>query len=324
MEASITAEDENHIGLDVLDNSTYKHDLTLERESGEIVYHQCDAYADKADNRTPEENESNEQARRFAQYYVYCEQGYDTVPPEIHPERINAVRLAVQELSDAAFDDLFGDLEQQLRSYHDDGISRPIPIPSAATGPNSVLYRQHVYLGVDPLETDLAEEAKTLATVHGVDLEAIGDNTGIDEFNTSSVDDWHRFSADLATVARTQDVTVSDELTIADVSSLYTAFVDDRGVEHIGEPDRDPFDREPDTLIELAPIDPGPLEEFRTYLDHYLKCQVRDCFIRMGLHPPTAFCVLGPGRIEAAEQYKTLEMYPDFTDPDNEELLASN
>ncbi|WP_343162617.1 hypothetical protein [Natronolimnobius sp. AArcel1] len=265
----------------------------------------------------------NEQARRFAQYYIYCEQGYDTVPSEIHPERINAIRLAVQELSDSAFDDLFGDLEQQLRSYHDDGISRSVPIPSAAADPNSVLYRQHIYLGVDPLETDFAEGAETLASEHGVDLEDIWDSTDIDEFSTSSVDDWQRFSADLATVTRTQNVTVDDELTIADVSSLYTAFVDDRGVEHIGEPDRDPFDREPDTLIELAPIDPGPLEEFRGYLDHYLKCQIRDCFIRMGLHPPTAFCVLGPGRIEAAEQYKTLEMYPDFTDPDNEELLAS-
>ncbi|MCL9815310.1 hypothetical protein [Natranaeroarchaeum aerophilus] len=323
MDGLITGENETLVGISVIDNNDAEHVIELRKTDGEITGHQCEEYADKAADRTPEENELNEQARRFAQYYVYCERGYDTVPPEIHPERIDAVRLAVQQLSDDAFADLFGDLEQQLRSYHDDGVSRAIPIPSGAAGPNSVLYRQHVYLGVDPLETDLADEAETLATLHDVDLDAIGNVTDVDEIGDSAVDDWQAFSQDLATVARDQEVTVNDTLAIAAVSSLYTAYVDSRGEEHIGEPDRDPFERDPDTLIELAPIDPGPLEEFRAYLDHYLKCQIRDCFVRMGLHPPEEFCVLGPGRIEAAEQYKTLEMYPDFTDPENDTLLAS-
>ncbi|AGB14870.1 hypothetical protein Halru_0224 [Halovivax ruber XH-70] len=322
METEIIGEDEDDIGVKVVDQKGAEHQIELHKGNGDIYAHVCDEYADKAANRTPEENEVNEQARRFAQYYVYCERGYDTVPPEVHPERIDAVRQAIAELSQSAFDDRFGDLRQQLRSYHDDSVSRAIPIPSDAAGSDLVLYRQHVYLGLDPLETDLADEFETLATVHEIDLDETSEPVAV--FNDSKCSDWRAFSEHAESLAQNRDVDISDAIDIGGVSSLYTAYVDDHGVEHIGEPNQDPFDRDPDTLIELAPIDPGPLQEFQAYVDHYLKCQIRDCFVRMGLHPPEEFCVLGPGRIEAAEQYKTLEMYPDFTDPDNRALLASN
>lgn len=321
MEGKITGEDDENIGLHVLDNNGAKHRIEMRKADGDIYAHQSEAYHDEAAKRTPEENEYSEQARRFAQYYVFVEEGYDTVSPEIHPERINAVRHALRDLSDAEFADLFSDLKQQLRSYHDDGIDRAIPIPADAAGPKSVYYRQHVYLGVDPLETELAAEAKSLAEEYGIDLDDVTDSP-VGEMSRSTVSNWQAFSEEFADLACAEGVDLTDDLDIDAVSSLYTAYVDDQGAEHFGEPARDPFDRDPDTLIELAPIEPGPLDEFRAYFDHYLKCQIRDCFVRMGLHPPDEFSVLGPGRIEAAEQYKRLEMYPDFTDPHNERLLA--
>ncbi|WP_245708474.1 hypothetical protein [Halohasta litchfieldiae] len=78
---------------------------------GEITYHEQGGYPDKAANRTAEGNEHVEQARRFAQYYVYVDRRYDTVPSTDHPERINAVRLAIRELNDTEFEALFGDLQ---------------------------------------------------------------------------------------------------------------------------------------------------------------------------------------------------------------------
>ncbi|WP_323368202.1 hypothetical protein [Natrarchaeobaculum aegyptiacum] len=289
-------------------------------ESGEIKYHEQDGYADDPSQRSDESNEHVEQARRFAQYYVYAERGYDTVPPDIHPERIDAVRQAIQTLTDAEFDALFGELKQQLQSYHDD-TERAILIPADAAGPNSVLYRQHVYLGIDTTQTEFADEVETLATVHGINLKDA--DTSVSELSDSTRSAWQSFTEQVESLARNRDIDASDALEIGGVSSLYTAYVDSSGREHIGEPADDPFNREPDTLIELAPIEPGSLEQFREYFDHYLQCQIRDCFVRMGLHPPEEFCVLGPGRIEAAEQYKRLEMYPDFTDPDNDRLLAT-
>jgi len=320
MNASITAEDQSHIGLDVTDSNSREHDLTIAKKTGKIVFHQCDSYAGKAADRTPEENERNEQARRYAQYYVYRERGYDTVRQEIHPERIDAVRVAIQSLSDTEFERLFGELYQQLQSYHDTSVRRAIPIPSGAAGPNSVLYRQDVYLGVDPFQTELESDAKTLATVHGIDLNAAAES--VDELSEATLSNWKAFTDQFETLAREKQVDVSDTIKLGGVSSLYTAYVDSAGKEHIGTPEEDPFDRESDTLLELAPIDPGSTSEFRAFLDHHLKCQIRDCFVRMGLRPPQEVRVLGTGRIEAAEQYKRLELYPDFTDTQNENLIA--
>lgn len=321
MKAVITGETEELVGINLRDNNGAEHILDLRKIDGQITAHQCEAYADKPEDRLPEENEYNEQARRFAQYYVYCERGYDTVPPEIHPERVDAVRRALQKLSDPAFDALFGDLKQQLRSYHDD-TERSVPIPDDAAGPNSVLYRQHVYLGVDPSETDLIDEVATLATVPDVDLDDA--DTAVSELSEATRSRWGSFTEQVDALAQNRTTDASEAVEIGGVSSVYTAFVDGRGAEHIGEPAEDPFEREPDALIEIAPLDPGFLNEFRAYFDHYLKCQIRDCFVRMGLHPPEGFRALGPGRIEAAEQYKRLEMYPDFTDPHNQALLGSD
>jgi len=314
-----TNQGETRIGIRVEDKQGVEHGIEMD-ELGEITIHQQDGYPDEPSERTPIESEIVNQARRFAQYYVYVERGYDTVPLEIHPERIDAVRQALQGLSDPDFERLFGDLKQQLQSYHD-GTDRAIPIPADAAGPNSVLYRQHVYLGLDPTNPTFADDAETLATIHGIDLEDA--DSPVSELSDSVRSGWRSFTDQLETLATERDRDHSDALEIGGVSSLYTAYVDSRGEEHIGEPADDPFDREPDTLIELAPIDPGSLEQFREYLDHYFQCQIRDCFVRMGLHPPEEFCVLGPGHIEAAEQYKRLEMYPDFTDPDNDRLLPT-
>ena len=115
MNAEIEGEDKEYVKIYVTDNSGTEHNITLEKDSGEIPYHEQDGYSDKAANRTAEGNEHVEQARRFAQYYVYVDRGYDTVPSTDHPERINAVRLAIQELNDTEFKALTGRSQCLLR-----------------------------------------------------------------------------------------------------------------------------------------------------------------------------------------------------------------
>ncbi|NGM71632.1 hypothetical protein G6M89_22070, partial [Natronolimnobius sp. AArcel1] len=152
MEAEFLGEDEEDIGVSVIDNSGASHHIEMNKSNGNLYAHHCDEYADKPEDRTLEENEYNEQARRFAQYYVYQERGYDTVPSRIHPERINAVRLAVAEMDLEEFEEYFGDLYQQLKSHHDDSYDPVIQPPADAQSEDLVLYRTNVYLGLDPLE----------------------------------------------------------------------------------------------------------------------------------------------------------------------------
>ncbi|ELY83719.1 hypothetical protein [Natrinema pallidum] len=322
MNAKIDGEDDRGIGVAVTDNKGVGHRIALGTD-GEFQTHECDIYADKPADRTPEENELNEQARRFAQYYVYCERGYDTVTPRrIHPERINAVRVAVASLSEAEFERYFGDLYRQLRSYDDSAVNRTIDIPDEATSADSLLYRKHVYLGLNPLETELGAEADAIAARHGLDLAADRlDSMSPEDISDAELDDWRAATAELGALAETADIDLSEGLQLAGVSSLRAVYLDDRGEEHVTNAD-DPFDRQPDAWIELPVMDPGSLPEFQAYINHNLACQVRDCFVRMGLEPPQPFRILGYGDFEAAEQYKRLDLYPNYVDPHEETAFA--
>ncbi|ELY97295.1 hypothetical protein C482_13715 [Natrialba chahannaoensis JCM 10990] len=321
MIADIKKETDRGFGLQVVDNTGVEHKIGV-LHNGEINSHLQDEYPDKAAKRSDEGNEYVEQARRFAQYYVYCEQGYDTMKPRrIHPERINAVRVAIAELTESEFEQHFGDLYRQLRSY-DSSTDRVVEIPSAASSPDSVLYRKNVYLGLDPFETEFSEEAEAIATRHGLDLSPDRlDTMSLDDGDTVNLDGWTAASRELGALADAADSDLSDGLQLAGVSSLHMAYLDNRGAEHVTDA-AEPFDREPDTRIELPVMDVGSLAEFQDYVNHNLACQVRDAFIRMGLEPPEPFRILGYGDFEAAEQYKRLEMYPNYIDPEEEHAFV--
>ena len=315
MRATIEGEDENYMKIYVTDNLGSEHELTIEKDSGDIPYHQCEAYASKPRNRTPEENEHNEQARKFAQYYVYLERGYDTVPPKLHPERLNIVRAALAGLSEREFEGLFGDLYRQLQSHQDD-TERVIDIPTDAASADSVLYRKHIYLGVDPLEMEFRAETRELAARYGLDLsdQSLTD-VALADRSSDELTDWMAFSQHLSGLVLDEDVDLSEGLYIDAVPPLHICYLDADGEEHITDPGTRITDGS-DAMIEIPPMEPDSLDAFQDYLNHNLACQIRDSFVRMGLEPPEQFHVLGYGRFEAAEQYRRLDMFPNYIDPE--------
>lgn len=317
MIAEFTAEDDGHIGIDVIDNLQNTHDLTLRKEGGEIVYHQCEAYDDKAANRTPAENEYNEQARKFAQYYVYSERDYNTVPAARNPDALNAVRVALSKMPTERFETLFADLHHQLQSHAEPAVTPVVDIPAGAADPSSVLYRQHIYLGVDPFATSLREETQALAADCGLDLsDKEFAEISSEEMVADGLDSWQEFADAVSDrLLDADDADVVDSFTVDSVSTLHMAYLDDRGREHVTD-HTPPVERAPDARLELPVMEPGSLEEFQAYLVHNIACQIRDAFVRMGLEPPEPFQLLGYGGFEAAEQYQTLDMYPDYVDPE--------
>ena len=318
MDAKIIGENKDGIGVDVVDNNSITHNISIEKESWNIVYHEQEGYPDDPAKRKDAENEYVNQARRFAQYYVYTECDYDTVPPRIHPERINAVRLVVSSLSESQFEQHFGDLYQQLRSHDDSTVNSVIEVPSVASDLDSVLYRKNVYLGVDLLETDVSEEAQALADQYGLDhTDSSVQTRPSAEHSTVDLEAWQSFAKEL-TVDQNEDLSEGQKL--GGVSSLHLTYLDDAGKEHVTSSE-EPFDHSPDVRIELPVMDVGTVSEFQAYLNHNLACQIRDCFIRMGLEPPEPFQVLGYGDFESAEQYKHLEMYPNYIDPKEQQAF---
>ncbi|WP_049922229.1 hypothetical protein [Halopiger djelfimassiliensis] len=258
MKAILGDEDENGVGLRVIDNNETSHGIHVGFD-GEITYHEQNGYPDDPDKRTYSEGEHVSQARRYAKYYVDQETEYDTLPWDLDADQFEAVRQALQDLSVEEIKRYFGDLlSQSLSHYADDpdvdigDTTRPEALPAEQIGgEDAVIYKQEIYL-----DDDGAIEA-----VSGI---------GITYY-----------------VARGERKTVW------------------RG---------DAPDREPDARVELFPaplVDPAP---FRDYLVYNLRCQIRDCYLMMGLEPPEEYRVLGHGQYRFTGKYDSFDIYPPYYD----------
>lgn len=310
MDGLITGEDNERVGLSVIDNNDAEHVIEMEFD-GEIKYHQCEAYADHPKDRTPKENEYNEQARRFAKYYVYRERGYETLSRVDRPEYIDAVRRAIESLSLTEFKQFFSETHQQLKSHTDSNVSRPVDLPAGVPDPDAVLYKQDLYLGADLTQDEIADQAATVADSHNLDLEADLENEiqPLADLSSAAVERWDEFATDLAKTVE-DDLEIAFDLRQGAVLGLHIAYP--RNGELVTDRADDPLAREPDATLELLPVDHGSIEEFSAYLVHHLRCQVRDCYIGMGLLPPEEFRVLGMGKFICARRYNKYELYPRF------------
>ena len=306
MNAKIIGEDDGDIGTEISDNNGESHQIELHKDSGEIYAHVCNGYANKPRNRTQNENEHNEQARRYAKYYVYRERGYDTVDHIDNPDYIDAVRQAIHSLSDEQFEQLFGPLYTQLQSHHKD-VERPVDLPEGVQKPDAVVYKLELYLGVDISESGLSDRAKSLAEVHGLDYErGTATQTGAVVGETER-QNWAEFGDHLIDLTDPDDT----ELELSAVSGIHVGYPNSRGEHEVHWADR-PLDREPDARLELLAADPGSIDEVRQTLDHHLRCQVRDCFVGMGLLPPKPYRVIGFGKFRYARRYDQYDIYPQL------------
>ena len=310
MKAEIEKETERGFGVTVHDNESVKHKIGVLYD-GEINSHLQDGYSDDPAKRTEDENEHVNQARRYARYYVYEQRGYDTVEHTENPGYVNAVREAIADLSDVEFRQYFGPLHQQLRSHHDDSVERLVDIPASARAEDAVIYELDTYLGIDLEDDSIADQVAALTEAHGLGFEK--GTRAVTEASENDLADWESVGEHLL------DITDGDvPLNVAAVSGIHVGYPNAAG-EHEVQEAEDPLDREADARIELMPADPGSLEEFRAYLDHHLRCQVRDCFAGMGLFPPEPFQTIGYGKFIYARRYDHYDLYPRFHRSDEEQ-----
>ena len=287
MQATIVGENEDGIGVDIVDNNGSTHEITFEKPSYELVYHQCEDYPDKTADRTPEGNEHNLQARRYAKWHVYRERGYDTVAVTENPDRILAALAAISQLSAEAFEDHFGDLIQQVRSHYD---STAVEVPFEGVDPSEIIvYQKDVYVKPDPTTFDppvldqvlgrLSDESDAVATI----------------------------STEMAGFSEHQPL----DFEIEAISELQYLHNDGYGNEQV-ERAAAPLDREPDARIELMPVDPDDFESFQQYVVSHLAFQIRDCYLRMGVKPPVAFRKPGWGKYRAFVTQKFCPLYENY------------
>ena len=305
-----TDDKELRIGITVTDNSGVEHGIEIDPE-GKIHKHGQGGYHDKAARRTHDDNERVEQARRFARYYVFQERGYDTLSPPQNPVRVEAARRALETLSTSTFESLFGDLYQQFRSDFDPNVESVRDLPDDVADPELVVYQRDLYFGIDPDNVDFGEEMRAMADQYGIDLTTPAVDT--------TSDAWRQFGQAAAEAATDSDDSVLSAMELTAVSGLHLVYPDTSGTEQRVTAET-PLERDPDARIELPSVDIDSLERFQAFLAFHLRCQIRDLFIGMGVEPPEAFRVRGPGKYAATMRYRLLDMYDEYYHLDDQSL----
>jgi len=302
MDALITGESER-IGLSIIDNSDVEHLIEM-TEQGEIKYHESDGYPDSPDDRTVEENEHVAQAQRLAKYHVYRERGYDTLAPLPNPDRISAVAAFIDTISEATFERYFGDLYQQMLS-HADRAEPVVDVPDAVEH-NPTYYRQDVYVDATHEDLQTVSAASTedpyqrLQTV----AEPSADATGLYNVLTELRDE-------------TPDSNPTDEKQVADaymqaISGVHIMWSPASNQTKTVENDMPEISRKPDARIELPPYEPDSLADFQDHIVAHLKCQIRDCYLTMGIAPPESVRIQGPGWFDRSTWYQHYDVYEPY------------
>lgn len=305
MNAKIKKENQDGFGLLIVDRRGVEHRIAVGFE-GEILAHQCEEYPDDPSARTNEEDETFSQARRFAKYHVYREKGYDTIAPPNNPDRIAAVLLALLDLEPEEFDAHFGTLYKQISSHENPDIKPPLDLPPEVYNEQFLLYKQGVYL---------EQELEAIqAAVDEPAVDAVGEDR-IDDFlqGWDSAGGGGLLSATHSILSGETDSSLSD-LTIKGTSGVDTMYFEDTNVDRTIE-NENPFDGEPDAELELLPTETDR-DVIRFYLGHNLICQIRDCFIGMGVEPPAQYRVLGHGKYKYTGKYRYFDFYPEYWDPE--------
>lgn len=274
-----TPDGKTRVGIRVKDNQDVEHSLELDLD-GHIHIHDQEEYSHDASKRSKENNEHANQARRYAKWYVYRERGYDTVPPTENPDRVLATLLALTKLSDAAFDDYFGDLRTHIENK---------PVGSSTNTDGLTVYKKDIYIQPDPTAFDPPVLDQFLGQFDGdSDSPAVGRRDNIED-------------------------QVCGELTfdIKAVSELYTLETDGLGTEQTTAV-TNPLDRDPDATVELVPFDPAEIDSLHHYVVSQLAYQIRDYFLRMGVKPPVGFRATGWGKYRAFHEQKFCPQYENY------------
>lgn len=285
MKGSISAENNRYIGIDVVDNPGIAHDITLDKETGEVEYHGTSGYPDKPSSRTKEQSEYGNQARRFAKWHVYRERGYDTLTPYDNPDRLVAAAMVIFDLTEVETHHYFGDLRNAIQQHHEHG---EIDVPFENADPDDIIvYRKDIWLDPDPTDTEppllnqfceyVSDPLDTLAEILG---DSPDPRDSLPDYEIEAVSDIHYLHSD--------------------------------GLSRQEHWNDQPLDREPDARLELTAVDIDEFDSVQTFLTSHLVNQVRDCFIEMGVEPPEPFQVQGLGKHDSMVKQQLMPMYDRY------------
>ncbi|WP_263018348.1 hypothetical protein [Natronobiforma cellulositropha] len=254
------------------------------------------------------ENEHVNQARRFARFYVYRTRGYDTLEPRRNPDRIAAVALALGSLSPETLLEYLGEYYQQLTAYQRG--SEPVAETPEIAASALVWLTQDVAVTLD---ADTTAQLTAVLTTHGV-LDALEETSaGDDRLETEIRRALEGHGLDTETLAEEIGETLLAGTGPLVVNWRQNGQTTSRTLEGTGTSLTEHADARLQVFTDLYECTDGA--SFQQALVHHLRCQIRDCYIRIGIAPPPAVRVQGPGFYENVSWYEHLGFYEPYNDP---------
>ncbi|ELZ09340.1 hypothetical protein C479_10980 [Halovivax asiaticus JCM 14624] len=316
MKATIESETENQLIVSVLDNADEHHRITLDR-TGTLDSHYCGDEEWNAATLSGEQAIRARRSVRFAKYYCFRTHGIAAVDAYgadqiTYPERLTATALVLAALTPETVERLFEMVTNQFEEPADHVVEPPTADPDA----------EWTHIEQDLLLDGTRGRLPTLVDAT-IELEAIGAlRQLLDRYPDRRSDLLPRR---LATIlgSNHQEETTRDKTTAPGWSIVDTGtpHVHWEGGEVTPGPDTgvvDDTDWIRGARIQLPRPDrpvrtPAGLQ--RRLLDH-LRCQLRDCYVGMGLAPPSGCRVRGPGIAWCTELYETHPTEQRYHDPD--------
>ncbi|SEL99640.1 hypothetical protein [Haloferax larsenii] len=298
MDAIIDGEDGNYVKVYVTDNTKTEHDITVDKEGGEISYLQQDGYPER-DKRSDDQDIRIEQAMEYARYYVQRERGYPTLEPRLTPEWIAHALGAVFALDFDDFAEYFGEYAHQYHSSLRPNIDPIVEVPKDAGG--GIVFRADVFLGLDFQDyLDNPEEMDPLTHVEGItnDYDLV---TALREMVTERLE---------AGTGPIEDVSAVDVLY---QTKGFGGTVEEKTVGERTHTQNRPADAQ----LQMTPPQTTLEQDLSTEIIqglvlHHLTCQVRDAYLRLGIEPPEPFRILGQGLYEQTIRYQHTDVYEPY------------
>ncbi|WP_049927086.1 hypothetical protein [Halopiger goleimassiliensis] len=306
MDATILSKSGDTAQLHVVDNRGNDHTVTVDTDC-RVEYHETDAYPRDPTERTPATNELLRQVQQFARY-IFAEQ---TTNQELllgrHPDLVDTVVGILDTYSAEEFEELFDPVRLQL-SRHAEADDEPST--STDDGEDgSFVY----YCGLLDVDVSASAGATELQQFFDALGGAFVENQFASMFGGKSSTGADFFS-DVGQVANSRGYDLS-ELVELTLTGTYPCRFDPETGEEVFVSDAT-IDDPLIAAVELPPFDPGTPEEFKHAIQHHLLCQIRDCYIGMGLEPPEYVKLQGPGFAELTQRYRLLDVYEPYHDPD--------
>jgi len=291
------------------------HQLTLTRE-GQVTDHWSDRYPSD-DDPSPIEQERMARVERFAKYYVLRTRQYPSLTPYSQadqiadPDRLVVIGLLLGVMAKETLVSEFQSCYDQLSGARR-GEELPVTPPQAAPDAEWKLIEQDIHLTLNLEEThrlaDVLNELNGLAAIrHALDVAP----------DHGESDLFERLNRILTTQEVRADEPASGEQFLQVISPLRVHWQADGPTRiEYGDGTQPDADATLAARIQLTPSHTPVISEaaFQRILVDHVRSQVRDCYVSMGLQPPSGAQVTGRGIAACTDRYEHHDELQNYHD----------